>query len=465
MRKSLPYWCLFCGLLTMQSCFAETSMILRSDPMDEQLPSLNDLDAISDTPAAPGALTLNQAVNRAVFWHPSISEAIGKLSQQTEAVNAAKSKYYPQISGGIENEYSSAYSDSSFSPSLVLSLSQMLYDFGKTASQVRAENAGVVQQQANVLVSIDTVAQETASALIEVQTWQEMVNIAHDQLDALLAIGTLARRRNDEGASSLSDVVQTEARIEGARSQLLQYQANLNSSRATLMTYLGWKNLNDVSREYPETFNQSCNLAEPDDRLIPAVLAAWAQTNVAQANLDNAEAQMTPTISLEPEVRHYLNDRYANHAIMDKTQYSAWVKVQMPLYQGGGLNAQRAAAGYALKTAHSALQRTRLEVRQKLMESRSQASSLANTVQVNARQEILSERTRELYQQQYLDLGSHPLLDVLNAEQEVFQSRFTQQETLGQLHQLHISCLYNTGQLRNRFGLENKPIQSLEIQP
>jgi outer membrane protein TolC len=41
---------------------------------------------------------------------------------------------------------------------------------------------------------------------------------------------------------------------------------------------------------------------------VPAVLAAWAQANVAQANLDYANAQMTPTVSLEPEVRHYLND-------------------------------------------------------------------------------------------------------------------------------------------------------------
>ena len=73
--------------------------------------------------------------------------------------------------------------------------------------------------------------------------------------------------------------------------------------------------------------------------------------------------------------------------------------------------------------------------------------------------------TRELYQQQYLDLGSRPLLDVLNAEQEVYQARFTQQQTLGQLHQLQLNCLYNTGQLRHAFDLDNRTIQTVEIQP
>lgn len=56
-------------------------------------------------------------------------------------------------------------------------------------------------------------------------------------------------------------------------------------------------------------------------------------------------------------------------------------------------------------------------------------------------------------------------MDVLNAEQEVYQARFTQQQTLGQLHQLQLNCLYNTGQLRHAFDLDNRTIQTVEIQP
>nr|MBB2845618.1 adhesin transport system outer membrane protein [Enterobacter ludwigii] len=365
----------------------------------------------------------------------------------------------------MDNGYTHDGDDNGFTPSLVLSLSQMLYDFGKVASQVRAESAGVAQQQANVLVSIDTIAHDTAIAMVQVQTWQQMVDTAKEQLEALSSIGTLTRQRNDEGATSLSDVVQTDARIEGARAQLMQYQASLDSARATLMSFLGWNTLNTISNDFPQKLARSCDIAEPDDRLVPAVLAAWAQANVAQANLDYADAQMTPTVSLEPEVRHYLNERYAGNETRDRTQYSAWVKVQMPLYQGGGLTARRNAAGHAVEAAQSTIQRTRLEVRQKLLESRSQVLSLLSTLQIQGRQEALSARTRELYQQQYLDLGSRPLLDVLNAEQEVYQARFTQQQTLGQLHQLQLNCLYNTGQLRHAFDLDNRTIQTVEIQP
>ncbi|HEY1845650.1 MAG TPA: TolC family outer membrane protein [Buttiauxella sp.] len=464
--RPVALW-LACSLCVAQTYADDNTQLITPQGLSEQqeLPSLDGSSSLPLNAPAPGTLTLNDAVNRAVTWHPAIGEAIGKLNGQSEQVNVAKSKYYPQINAGMNNGYSNSYTDSGFSPSLVLSLSQMLYDFGKVSSQVRAESAGVAQQQANVLVSIDNVGHDTSIAMIQVQMWQQMVAIAKEQLDALSSIGRLTQQRNDEGATSMSDVVQTNARIESARSQLIQYQANLDSAQATLMSWLGWNNLNAISNDFPDKLGKSCDVAKPDDRLVPAVLASWAQANVAQANLDYANAQMTPTISLEPQVQHYLNDKYASHEVLDRTQYSAFIKVEMPLYQGGGLTARRNAASHAVEAAQSGVQRTRLDVRQKLMESRSQALSLVGAIQVLQRQEELSARTRELYQQQYLDLGARPLLDVLNAEQEVYQARFAQQQTISQLHQLQLNCLYNTGRLRNAFGLEHRTIQSLEIQP
>ncbi|POT56298.1 type I secretion protein TolC [Citrobacter amalonaticus] len=469
MGKVMPVALLLASALCCAGAEAEDEpQVITSEGLasDQTLPSLDGSAAeLPLSAAAPGNLTVNDAVNRAVNWHPSIREAIGKLLSQNEQIDVAKSRYYPQVTAGMNNGYSNTYTDHGYSPSLVLSVSQMLYDFGKVSSQVRAETAGAAQQQANVLLSIDTVAHETATAMVQVQTWQQMVDAAEEQLVALNGIGKLTRERNDEGATSLSDVVQTDARIESARSQLAQYQANLDSSKASLMSWLGWNSLNGISNAFPAKLDSSCDIAKPDDRLVPAVLAAWAQANVAQANLDYANAQMTPTISLEPSVQHYLNDKYPSHDVLDKTQYSTWVKVEMPLYQGGGLTARRNAASHAVESAQSTIQRTRLDVRQKLLESRSQAMSLATALQILRRQQQLSERTRELYQQQYLDLGSRPLLDVLNAEQEVYQARFAELQTQSQLRQLQLNCLYNTGTLRQAFTLNNRRIQSVEIQP
>lgn len=433
---------------------------------EEWLPTLRGRDpGLAANAPPPAVLDINLAVQRAVQWYPDIGTEAGKLFNAAEKINVARAKYYPQISGGVNNGVTNSYSNHGNVPSLVLSVSQMLYDFGLTDSAVREANAAVAGQQATVLLSIDKVAHDTAAALVQVQGYQELVAIAREQLSSLEKLGKLANERNSEGASSLSDVVQTNARIEGARATLAQYQAGLERWRATLLTYLGWNSIGTVSNAFPASLGKSCAVATIDDQLVPSVLAARARVNQAAAQLAGADAQMKPTISLESEVTHYLNDRYANSEELDRTQYSAYVRVKMPLYQGGGLTASRDAAQYSLDAATSSVRSAQLEVRQQLSAAQSEAVSLLQALQIQARQQKLTQQTRELYQQQYLDLGSRPFLDVLNAEQEVYQARFTQQQTESQLRTLQLDCLYNTGRTRQQFALNNQSIQGVEIQP
>ena len=410
-------------------------------------------------------LDMSDAVAMAVNWHPSITQEVGKLFEQSANVDVAKAKYYPQVNAGVNNGYSNTYTNKGYSPSVDISLSQMLYDFGKVSSSVRAANAAVAQQQAEVMLTIDQVAHDTASAVVQVQGYQQLVTMATQQLDSLKQIGDLIRQRNTEGASPLSDVVQTDTRIEGAQATLMQYQAALQRWQATLATYIGVEGVNRVTQDVPEPLTQACAVQHPDYKLIPAVLAAWAGANQARANVDNANAQMMPTISLEPEVTHYLNNHYSGSSELDKTQYTASVRMQMPLYQGGGLSASRDAAEQALASANAAIEAAQLEAYQKLATSQDEATNLGQTLAIQQRQQVLGEKTLGLYQDQYLQLGTRPLLDLLNVDQEIFQAKFSQAQTVAQLNSLQLDCLFSTGMMRSVFRLNNRRIQGVDIRP
>lgn len=468
--RILPFAILTSGILLSEPGLANSITsagdISTQELIDQQsLPDLSNTVTQPLTPPPSGLTDMDYAVLQAEQWHPAIGQAVGKLFQQAAKVDVAKAKYYPQISAGMNNGYSNSYVDAGYSPSLVLSVSQMLYDFGKVSSSVRAANAGLAEQQANVMVSIDQVAHDTASALVQVQGYQKLVIIAQQQLDALNHIGSLIQQRNTAGASSLSDVVQTNTRIEGAKATLMQYQSALQRWKATLATDMGTGPIGQVANTLPSSLMNACTVQQINYRVIPAVLAAYAQKNQAQAELDNANAQMRPTLSLEPQVTHYLNNNYSDSSELDKTQYSAWIKLEMPLYQGGGLTASRDAAVQTLESARAAIRLAELEARQKLTESQEQAQNLYQTLNVQARQQRLGEKTRDLYEAQYLQLGTRPLLDLLNVEQEIYQARFTQEQTQAQLHSLQLDCLYSTGQMRNTFKLNNRKIQGVEIRP
>lgn len=94
--------------------------------------------------------------------------------------------------------------------------------------------------------------------------------------------------------------------------------------------------VNTVSDQFPARLVSGCMISHIDNGMIPGVLAAYAQRTQAQADLDNANASMKPTLSLEPQVTHYLNNNYSDSRELSKTQYSAWIKLEVPRSVRGG---------------------------------------------------------------------------------------------------------------------------------
>lgn len=78
---------------------------------------------VADSPpnaAVPDNLMPNDVVSRAVSWHFSICESIDKLLPQSEQIDMMKSRYYSQVSVGVNNGYSNTYTDHGLSPALVI---------------------------------------------------------------------------------------------------------------------------------------------------------------------------------------------------------------------------------------------------------------------------------------------------------------------------------------------------------
>ena len=71
------------------------------------------------------------------------------------------------------------------------------------------------------------------------QGYQKLVKIAQAQVDSLKQIGDLIRQRNDAGATSLSDVVQTDTRVEGAQATLINIRRRSNAGKRLWPPILG----------------------------------------------------------------------------------------------------------------------------------------------------------------------------------------------------------------------------------
>src|SRR5699024_4855795 len=107
----------------------------------------------------------------------------------------------------------------------------------------------------------------------------------------------------------------------------------------------------------------------------------------------------------------------------------------------------------------------RQQILEALFTSSAQREVLTHHLNVLSQREALSQETRRLYQQQYMELGTRPLIDLLNAEQEIFQTRFERINVQHEMQLTSLTCAHALGQLRPLFALENAVIQGVNLTP
>jgi adhesin transport system outer membrane protein len=181
---------------------------------------------------------------------------------------------------------------------------------------------------------------------------------------------------------------------------------------------------------------------------------ASARRDQARADLDIAKAEGLPTVTLDGSVGHALTNGSRLYGEY-RTTGQIGFNVTMPFYQGGRVKAQERGAIHQLRAYEDAVQQARLEMLQGFADAKAQADGWAQRAPVLTTRVDSINATRALYRQQYLQLGTRTLLDLLNAEQEYNSARIDQAQGAHMQYRLGVQCLYFSDRMRSTFGLEN----------
>ena len=170
-------------------------------------------------------LSFIDAIYIAVQRRPEITQSIASVASQNANIDMANAAYYPQITGGLDT--ADLTKGERGRQLISLNATQMLYDFGKTKSVVDIEEAKMLQEQANVLVSLDGVSFDVANAIINIKRYQEVIKIAHQQISGISRIAEIANLRATAGISSQADPIQAKSNLEAAESNLITQETQL----------------------------------------------------------------------------------------------------------------------------------------------------------------------------------------------------------------------------------------------
>ncbi|MFS2224441.1 TolC family outer membrane protein [Pantoea sp. B65] len=406
MNKLLVSWCLgaVCSVPALDAVAAAepaAEFNWRAAPSEQQM----------------ATLTLREAILRAFARNPKIAAAAAQIHVGEADLDAAKSGWYPQISlqasGGRASQPDGAGSLSNNAAG-GLTLSQLLYDFGRTGGAIDEQHALSDAYRFGLYDTMTSVGQDTLQAYLQVKRYQALTLASRRNIASLEHVRDIAQMRADAGLSSQSDVLQAQTRIAGMHATLEQYRAQHRSAQAQLRVLTGV--MADNLPELPQSLLQQQVM--PDNityEKSAAVRSAQAKQEAASERVRQAQSSHWPTIKVEAGRSRYKNDDRAYWD--DQLQ----LRVEAPLYQGGLVNARTRSAQGEREAAVAAIEQSKLDINQRAATAWADMIGARQRQQAGEEQLASADHTRSVYADEY-QLNKRSLNDLLSVEQDVFQA-------------------------------------------
>ncbi len=304
--------------------------------------------------------------------------------------------------------------------SLALTFTQPIWTGGRTAANVSAAQADILQGRENLRRVESQVLISVIQAYMDVLRDQEGLKIRQEDLVVLQKQLDESRARFDVGEITRTDVAQSEARLAAAQALLQTAQAQLAISRANYAAAVG-QNPGELA---PEPSLAYLLPANPDDAFTiaeqysPQLRAQEFAEEGSRARVAAARANRLPNLSLQGTLR-FSNaplDPFTQSLYQRDKQVNAVLTV--PLFTGGLTSSQIRQAIERNNSDRISIETQRRGVLQTVSQTWNQliaarANITSDTEQVRAA-EIAAEGTRE-----ELSVGLRTTIDVLNADVEL----------------------------------------------
>jgi adhesin transport system outer membrane protein len=378
------------------------------------------------------AQSLQETVRGALESNPEVDIVKTNRRAIDQELRQARAGYLPSLdlrgAAGPEwsdNNTTRAGNDSDtetlFRTEAQLTLSQMLFDGFATRSEVERQRARIDSAAYRVEEAAEFTALNAIEAHLDVLRNQEIVRFNEQNISQHERILAQVRDLERAGRGDIADVVQTESRLARAFDNLAVARGSLADAIARYQRFVGARpgTLEDAEAPVaalPPSAEDAANLASLNS---PTVQIAAADIDVANAEMRAARSGFFPRVDLE--VGGSLT-RNIDGAEGRDNDLSGLVVMRYNLYRGGADIALEREAFHRANEARAQLANNRrLAEEEARFSFNALDTARARTEALTAKAEA-QRRTRDAYAQQF-EIGQRQLLDLLDAENELFLNR------------------------------------------
>ena len=376
--------------------------------------------------SAQTADPLKTTVEQAVNTNPDVSARFNAYRAAVDAVDAARGAYLPRVdlnaSVGQERDRVSGISRTLSRRQGGVSLTQLLWDGMGTRNDVARAGHEQLARYFELVDVTEQTAIEAAKAHYDVQRYRRMVTLAEDNYVQHRYAFLQIQSRFKAGVGRGVDLEQAGARVALAESNLTTELANLHDVNARYQRLVGAapaQNLGGISMlrdGVPATATEALNTAV---RQSAAVSASIEALRGARAVADARRSVYQPTVQARVRADAGRNV----DGLQDQSRNStAEIVLNWNLYNGGTDQARIRQQANIVSQATDLRDKTCRDTRQTAAIAYNDTKKLTEQLAYLDRNTLAIQKARDAYRQQF-DIGQRSLLDLLNAENELYTAR------------------------------------------
>ncbi|NQV83135.1 MAG: TolC family outer membrane protein [Rhodospirillales bacterium] len=374
------------------------------------------------------AQTIEQAMTAAYQNNPTLLGQRAKVRATDEGVPQALSNWRPSVeitgSAGVSAVQSTTSTDRGQHrepKSIDITVTQPLFRGGRTFAATRGAENTVRAERARLMETEQDVLLLAATAFIDVYRDEAVLKLNINNEQVLKRQLEATRDRFQVGEITRTDVHQAEARLAGATADRIAAEGRLEASRAAYQNVVGLpapKTLvaAKVPGGLPKDKETASKVAAKNN---PGVIGSEFDRKSLDDNVDEVRGELLPSVSVSTGLSRNLQSAGETGRI-DSAELT--LNLTVPLYQQGEVYSRlREAKQNVAEQIHAIDQarRNAVEDATRAWESllTTQARVKSFKAQIDASAVALEGVQREA------QVGSRTVLDVLDAEQELRDSR------------------------------------------
>ena len=377
--------------------------------------------------------TLYEAVQHGMIANPDVLLNTAKGLAAKQGIAKAKGAYYPtvDVNTGFGREYSlnptTSAIDGDQSNTLNrtesnIELKQNLFAGGGIVNEVK-RNQYLTQAQLFLTQGIaEDLALEITRYYLAVLMHERLYSYSLTNLRAHKSVFSMIRSRADAGISRDAEADQAVARLALAQANKISAQADLQEARINYARAVGkWPNHLSWPK-VPDNRILPSNLAMALEKGLdnhPTVKSSYADIKQAKAQYQVATAAYYPKVDL---VVSATKNRNIQGLIGPNDNRLAMLRLNYNAFRGGADLAYVRQTAFLVQQAYETKNRSLLQLKEAIRLSWNVFTSATLRLRPLRTHVIASRKTRLAYQDEF-KIGKRTLLDLLDSQNELYQSQ------------------------------------------